>query len=125
MRSSTDQEDFLMLYTEEMDGLLVGLRDRRIQLRDMAILVGLMAEMSWRSGKIRLTAGALAKRLGIGVSACCNGIKRLQQELVVARVKEERTGEVYFLINPYIACAGGSQKRSLIMKQFRQAMDSE
>ncbi len=125
MKSGGDSEDFLMLFTEEMEGIMVGLRDRKIELRDMAILVGLMSEMSWRSGKIRMTAGALAKKIGINVAACCNGIKRLQQELIVVRVKEKRTGEVYFLINPYIACAGGSQKRSLIMKQFRQAMDSE
>tara|TARA_Y100001968_G_scaffold242020_1_gene225622 strand:- start:162 stop:554 length:393 start_codon:yes stop_codon:yes gene_type:complete len=118
-------ENFLMVYQMELQKAMSLVQERRLELRDMAVFMGLMSEMNWRSGKVRITAKALSKKLGISFPVCVSSISRLRKELLVVRVKEERSGELYFLLNPYVASVGGVQRKGYLWKQFVDVVDPD
>tara|TARA_R100001082_G_C4341746_1_gene150454 strand:- start:541 stop:933 length:393 start_codon:yes stop_codon:yes gene_type:complete len=118
-------ENFLMVYQMELQKAMSLVQERRLELRDMAVFMGLMSEMNWRSGKVRITAKALSKKLGISFPVCVSSITRLRKELLVVRVKEERSGELYFLLNPYVASVGGAQRKGYLWKQFIDVVDPD
>ncbi len=114
-----------MVYQMELQKAMSLVQERRLELRDMAVFMGLMSEMNWRSGKVRITAKALSKKLGISFPVCVSSISRLRKELLVVRVKEERSGELYFLLNPYVASVGGVQRKGYLWKQFVDVVDPD
>lgn len=121
-------EGFVMLFTDySKDTLLTALRNREVQLRDVAVLMALILHCDWRSGRVRVTQKALAAALGIHASDCSAAIRRLQAKRLrlVARVRDPHTGEQYFLINPDLAAVGGAQRRGHLDKQFNDAFGDE
>jgi len=111
-----------MLFTDAgQDTLLSALREKRLQPRDMAVLMGLILHCDWRSGRVRITQKALAAAMGQEESNCSASVGRLQKMRLVARVRDPHTGEPYFLINPDLAAVGGAQRRGHLAVQFRDA----
>lgn len=111
-----------MLFTEAgQDTLLSALREKRLQPRDMAVLMALILHCDWRSGRVRITQRALAAAMGQEESNCSASVGRLQKMRLVARVRDPHTGEPSFLINPELASVGGAQRRGHLLKQFREA----
>ena len=115
-------ENFVMLHQEEFENVFGLISERRLELRDMAVYVGLISEMNWRTGRVRLTARALAKKLNIKDSVCVMSLGRLKKELLVVRVREKRSGDVYFLLNPHFASVGGVKRRGYLQSQFEEAI---
>ena len=116
-------ENFVMLHQEEFENVFGLISERRLELRDMAVYVGLISEMNWRTGRVRLTARALAKKLNVKDSVCVMSLGRLKKELLVVRVREKRSGDVYFLLNPHFASVGGVKRRGYLQSQFEEAMN--
>ncbi len=116
-------ENFVMLHQEEFENVFGLISERRLELRDMAVYVGLISEMNWRTGRVRLTARALAKKLNIRDSVCVMSLGRLKKELLVVRVREKRSGDVYFLLNPHFASVGGVKRRGYLQSQFEEAIN--
>tara|TARA_B100000902_G_scaffold390002_1_gene438185 strand:- start:101 stop:475 length:375 start_codon:yes stop_codon:yes gene_type:complete len=116
-------ENFVMLHQEEFENVFGLISERRLELRDMAVYVGLISEMNWRTGRVRLTARALAKKLNIKDSVCVMSLGRLKKELLVVRVREKRSGDVYFLLNPHFASVGGVKRRGYLQNQFEEAIN--
>jgi predicted transcriptional regulator len=116
-------ENFVMLHQEEFENVFGLISERRLELRDMAVYVGLISEMNWRTGRVRLTARALAKKLNIKDSVCVMSLGRLKKELLVVRVREKRSGDVYFLLNPHFASVGGVKRRGYLQSQFEEAIN--
>ena len=115
-------ENFVMLHQEEFENVFGLISERRLELRDMAVYVGLISEMNWRTGRVRLTARALARKLNIKDSVCVMSLGRLKKELLVVRVREKRSGDVYFLLNPHFASVGGVKRRGYLQSQFEEAI---
>tara|TARA_B100001094_G_scaffold109282_1_gene105203 strand:- start:776 stop:1150 length:375 start_codon:yes stop_codon:yes gene_type:complete len=116
-------ENFVMLHQEEFENVFGLISERRLELRDMAVYVGLISEMNWRTGRVRLTARALAKKLNVKDSVCVMSLGRLKKELLVVRVREKRSGDVYFLLNPHFASVGGVKRRGYLQSQFEEAIN--
>jgi|TARA_R100000781_G_scaffold11128_1_gene10290 predicted transcriptional regulator len=116
-------ENFVMLHQEEFENVFGLISERRLELRDMAVYVGLISEMNWRTGRVRLTARALARKLNIKDSVCVMSLGRLKKELLVVRVREKRSGDVYFLLNPHFASVGGVKRRGYLQSQFEEAIN--
>ena len=116
-------ENFVMLHQEEFANVFGLISERRLELRDMAVYVGLISEMNWRTGRVRLTARALARKLNVKDSVCVMSLGRLKKELLVVRVREKRSGDVYFLLNPHFASVGGVKRRGYLQSQFEEAIN--
>ena len=116
-------ENFVMLHQEEFENVFGLISERRLELRDMAVYVGLISEMNWRTGRVRLTARALARKVNVKDSVCVMSLGRLKKELLVVRVREKRSGDVYFLLNPHFASVGGVKRRGYLQSQFEEAIN--
>ena len=126
MKSKEDgQEGFVMVHQRDLDSAISLVGTRQLELRDMAVFMALMAYMNWRSGRVPITAKALAERLQIQLPTCVSSLTRLKKELLVTRVVDRNTGENYYLLNPYVASVGSPQRRGLLWAQFKATVGSD
>ena len=124
MKSKEDgQEGFVMVHKRDLDSAISLVGTRQLELRDMAVFMGLMAHINWRSGRVPITAKALAERLGIKLPVCVSSLTRLKKEMLVARVVDRNSGDNYYLLNPYVASVGGPQRRGLLWAQFKASLE--
>lgn len=124
MKSKEDgQEGFVMVHQRDLESAISLVAARKLELRDMAVFMGLMAHMNWRSGRVSITAKALAEQLGIKLPVCVSSLTRLKKEMLVARVVDRNSGDNYYLLNPYVASVGGPQRRGLLWAQFKATME--
>jgi hypothetical protein len=117
------QEGFVMVHQRDLESAISLVATRKLELRDMAVFMGLMAHMNWRSGRVPITAKALAERLGIKLPVCVSSLTRLKKEMLVARVVDRNSGDNYYLLNPYVASVGGPQRRGLLWAQFKATLE--
>ena len=117
------QEGFVMVHQRDLESAISLVAARKLELRDMAVFMGLMAYMNWRSGRVPITAKALAERLGIKLPVCVSSLTRLKKEMLVARVVDRNSGDNYYLLNPYVASVGGPQRRGLLWAQFKASLE--
>lgn len=117
------QEGFVMVHQRDLESAISLVATRKLELRDMAVFMGLMAHMNWRSGRVPITAKALAERLGIKLPVCVSSLTRLKKEMMVARVVDRNSGDNYYLLNPYVASVGGPQRRGLLWAQFKASLE--
>lgn len=117
------QEGFVMVHQRDLDSAISLVGTRKLELRDMAVFMGLMAHMNWRSGRVPITAKALANRLQIKLPTCVSSLTRLKKELLVTRVVDRHTGENYYLLNPYVASVGSPQRRGHLWAQFQASLE--
>lgn len=124
MKSKEDgQEGFVMVHQRDLESAISLVAARKLELRDMAVFMGLMAHMNWRSGRVSITAKALAEQLGIKLPVCVSSLTRLKKEMLVARVVDRNSGDNYYLLNPYVASVGGPQRRGLLWAQFKATVE--
>ena len=112
-----------MVHQRDLESAISLVATRKLELRDMAVFMGLMAHMNWRSGRVPITAKALAERLGIKLPVCVSSLTRLKKEMLVARVVDRNSGDNYYLLNPYVASVGGPQRRGLLWAQFKASLE--
>lgn len=117
------QEGFVMVHQRDLESAISLVATRKLELRDMAVFMALMAHMNWRSGRVPITAKALAERLSIKLPVCVSSLTRLKREMLVARVVDRNTGDNYYLLNPYVASVGGPQRRGLLWAQFKACLE--
>ena len=117
------QEGFVMVHQRDLESAISLVATRKLELRDMAVFMGLMAHMNWRSGRVPITAKALAERLGIKLPVCVSSLTRLKKEMLVARVVDRNSGDNYYLLNPYVASVGGPQRRGHLWAQFKASFE--
>lgn len=117
-------EDFVMTFPQGIcDHAIDGLKTKRLQPRDLAVLMAVLGNVNWRSGRAKVTPGGLALQMGILRSNCVTSISRLRKELLISRVVDPHTGENYYLINPRVAAVGGSQRRGHLWAQFESSLE--
>jgi hypothetical protein len=118
------QENFVMVYPDELLAAATGaLADKRLQPRDLAVLLVLLGNVNWRSGRINITQRALAQQIKTSESNVWLSVKRLRAELLIARAVDKASGHSYFLINPRLASVGSPQRRGHLFQQFDEAVE--
>ena len=117
-----DNEDFVMVHRRDLSSTIDLVRQRHLEPRDMAVLTAMLCEMD-STGRCRVTVAHLAERLGIQRTHCSASISRLRQQMILARVRDQRSGSTHFLLNPYVASVGGPQRRNHLWQQFQEALE--
>jgi hypothetical protein len=117
-------EDFVMTFPQGIcDHAIDGLKAKRLLPRDLAVLMAVLGNVNWRSGRANVTPTGLAMQMGILSSNCIASITRLRKELLISRVRDRHTGDNYFLINPKVAAVGGPQRRGHLWAQFKASLE--
>jgi predicted transcriptional regulator len=116
-------EDFVMVHQRDLDSTIALLGQRRLELRDAAVFLVLINYVNWRSGKAHVTTRYIAERLNVKLPVAVSAVTRLRKEGLVRRVVDRRTGEAYFLINPYLASVGGPKRRGHLWQQFEDSLE--
>jgi hypothetical protein len=118
-----DQDRFVMLHqTQDLDSLFAALARKDLQPMDATVFLALMRHMD-RVGRARISTTAIAETLGFSASACSRSLGRLRRQCLIAKVYDRTVGETYFLLNPYVASVGGSQRRGHLWAQFKAALE--
>jgi hypothetical protein len=112
-----------MTHRPELEAVIDALRTRRLQLRDLATVMALMANTNWRSGRIRITATYLAQQMGVRLDDCVSSLSRLKKEMVAVRIREPKTGDTYFVLNPDVISVGSEDRRQHLRRQFQEAYE--
>jgi hypothetical protein len=111
------EENFLMLGIDAIAMLVTeAVAAKRLQPRDSLVLFAVMAKVNWRSGRASVTTRALASSLGMKESNCCQSIRRLRDEGLLARGVDRDSGNAYFLLNPRLGWVGSTQRRGHLYK---------
>jgi Tfp pilus assembly protein PilX len=117
-------ENFVMVFPEELcEKAVLAVKAKALQPRDLAVLVALLGNVNWRSGRAQITPSGLAQQLGILDSNCRASISRLRKQLLISRVLNRGSGDNYFLINPYLASVGGPSRRGHLWQQFQESLE--
>lgn len=116
-----DSEQFAMLFQHDMQAAIALVKQRKLELRDMAVLNALVAEMDTATGRIRVTATHLAAQLGITVPVCVSSLTRLRREMMLARIEDKRSGSAFYVVNPFLIAVGGARRRNYLWKLFKEA----
>jgi hypothetical protein len=124
MKSKEDgDEGFVMVHQRDLDSTIALLGQRKLELRDAAVFLALLNYVNWRSGRAHVTAKYIAERLSIKLPVCVSALTRLKREGLLSKVADLRTGESYYLVNPYLASVGGPQRRGHLWAQFHASME--
>jgi hypothetical protein len=116
-------ENFVMVHQRDLDSTIALIGERRLELRDAAVFLVLLNYVNWRSGRASVSAKYIAERLNVKLPVAVSAITRLKKENLVSRVIDQRTGERYFLVNPYLASVGGPQRRGHLWQQFKDSLE--
>ena len=116
-------ENFVMVHQRDLDSTIALLGERKLELRDAAVFLVLLNYVNWRSGRAHVSTRFIAERLQVKLPVAVSAITRLRKENLVRRVVDRRTGEAYFLINPFLASVGGPSRRGHIWQQFEDSLD--
>lgn len=111
-------ENFAMISIQElMDAVLEATGERRLQLRDSAVVLGLVAHMNWRTGRCNVKGTVLAEQLKMKQPDVAASIKRLKVEGLLTRAVDPVKHEAYYLFNPRLIWIGG-EKRGYLFHQW-------
>jgi len=101
---------------------LIGLAARRdIEPRDAMLLFALVGHTDTYSGRVRVTAVALAEELQTRDSEVRAGLARLKRHDMVRQIKDRNTGERYYRLNPYLFQTTKGPLLGLAIKEWQEA----
>jgi hypothetical protein len=118
-----DEAKFVKTHLLEMDRCLDLVAERRLELRDMAVLWALMAYASWRTGKITVTTEKLAERLRMQVPHVVSSLTRLRKALLLTKGKDPHDGTFFYLLNPAVASVGSEQVKGRMWQVFKESLE--
>ena len=104
--------------------ILQGLvREKSLHYGHVGLLYLLMGQMDPNTGRINVTAEALAEQLNKQSCQLRGFLGALIRHQLVVRWRYPKTGQKCFLVHPYLASVGGPQRRGFLWKQFSEAID--
>jgi hypothetical protein len=120
--SGRGQRTWAMAHFEELERCVSLVGERKLQPRDMAVLVALMSHINPVTGKVEVTAKKLAEGLAMAYTDTVGSITRLRKELVVTRLVDDRSGVPYYLLNPHVVSVGTGKERGYLWKRFSDSL---
>jgi Tfp pilus assembly protein PilX len=123
--ANIEQESFVMVHRKGQEALVALLAQRLLVPHDLAVVWTLLTHINWRSGRMRVTAAFLAEQAGMKASNVRSSLARLRKQMVISKVYDRQTGEVYFLFNPWYISAGNPQRRGFAQHQFKESLELE
>ena len=118
----SDEGKFVKAHLGELDQLLAAVKNRRLQPRDVAVVLGMLAHCNWKSGRVTVNAVRLAEELGMVDKHVISSISRLRKEMVVTKLLDERSGLPYYLLNPMMFSVGTLQQKGYLWQLFTESL---
>lgn len=119
----SDKEDFVMVHRQGQEAVLALLAQRKLLPRDIAVVFALLTHLSWRSGRMKVTATFLAEQTALRLPDVTNSLKRLRENKVISKVYDQKTGDSYYLFNPWYISAGSGKRRGHAVRQFKESLE--
>lgn len=110
-----------MVQLQDLTRLVELAGQRKLALRDGALILALISHTEVSTGRIYVTAAQLADDLQVAESEVRAGISRLKKQLLLRLIKRRDTGDRYFLLNPWVVRSGKPAAIGLAMQQFKEA----
>ncbi len=98
-------------------------KGKQLNYGHVGVLLLLISRMDPNTGRVNVTATALAESMERDAQPVRQMVSGLLRHQLIARGRDEATGQRFFLIHPYIASVGGPQRRGFLWKQFTEAID--
>ena len=99
------------------------IRERRLQLRDKAILDAVCYSIDRTTGKTALHADAIAALVGVDPATCRASLSRLKKHFLLALWKDKDSGHTFYVVNPWFYSVGGARRRGYLKKCFEEAIN--
>lgn len=116
-----ERAKFVMVHLKDTERLMDLYAQRRLEPRDGMLLWCLLSFADVATGRIRVTADALAKRMACNPTDVRTGISRLKKQHLLRQIKNPATGERYYRVNPWMVSCGKPQSIGLAMREFQEA----
>lgn len=98
------------------------LAKKRIQPRDLAVLIAMASEMQIRSGRTAMRSSRISELLNVSQNHIKASIKRLRQACLIVRVIDNRTHVEMYLMSPYLFSGGSEKQRGFQIKNYQEAI---
>ena len=122
MKSKWDDEHkFVKKHVLAMDRVVDLIGERRLELRDAAVLYALEAYCSWRCGRIRVTPKRLSQRLSMQEKHVISSLTRLRTMGLLAKGMDKHTGEWFYLLDPCLLSVGTKQTQAVLCQTWDEA----
>ena len=110
-----------MVQIQDLTRLVELAGQRKLELRDCALILALITHTEASTGRIKVTAPRLAEDLQVQEAEVRAGISRLKKQLMLRLIKNRDTGERYYLLNPWVVRSGRESLVGLAMQEFKAA----
>ena len=110
-----------MVQLMDLERVMELICQRKLQPRDFSVMGALITQMDTYTCRVHTTAETIAGLLGMNPSAVRSSMSRLKKEHQLRLIREARTGNRYYLLNPWTVRAGKSQAVGMAMQQFKEA----
>lgn len=119
-----DQKDFLIFYKEGIKSAILQIEAGIIQNKDLIILIIYSMHADWRTGRCRLTIARLSEMLGHKKETLYPSIRRLKNAAMLVPIRDGRTGEKLYIVNPFFMKAGSGKSRGYLIKTYADAIEA-
>lgn len=114
---------FAMIHTAEITRFLPYIQDKSIERRDFALLFVLISYINTKNGQIKISSSALAEDLGVKDSDVRASMSRLKKALILVFVKDKKTNDCFYMLNPSLISVGAKARRGYLRKIFMSAVN--
>jgi len=119
-----EENKFLILCTSGAKDLIAAIKAKKLQAKDLMVLLVYSYHADWRTGRCRLTVEGLAELLDQRKPTLYPSVRRLRECNLLVPARDPRTKEKYYIINPYFLKAGSGKARGLLIKAFNEAISA-
>lgn len=115
-------EAFIKLHLSGFTKLFDLIATKKLNNRDVMVLLVMVSKMELRSNRTRIRASKIAEMLNANVNSVYLSIKRLRDERLIARACDKRTGEIVYMVTPYIFSGGSPKQRGFKIINYNDAI---
>jgi hypothetical protein len=120
--TNESSEKFFKSYLLDLDKLFTLLATKKIQSRDVTVLLVMARWMSAASSRVRISAKKIAEILKANPNTVYLSIKRLRDARLIVKSYDKRIDDACYMISPFIFSAGTVKQRGFQIKTFMEAI---
>lgn len=129
--AADDDEDlyklsyFVRLDVNEMTDLVLLACEKKIQYRDISVLLLLVAQTDWRDGKCRLTCQRVAELMDWSPGQVAHSFRRLKSVDLIVPLIDRATGTKIHIFNPRLVLHGTGKRRGYLIKSYKEVLNEK
>lgn len=120
--TSLPVQPFIKIHSEGLGELLDLLRLKKLQPKDMAVLITMATVMEPNSNRTYIRARKIAELLNTNINTTHASIKRLREHFLIVKTTDKELGNTFNLVSPYIFTNCRPDKRPNRIAEYNQAI---